>query len=51
LFKSWYESGQKREKINYQNGKLHGLYETWDEKGLLIKRKEYQNDTMVNLDN
>jgi len=38
LCTDWYENGQKKEEINYKNGKRDGLYTQWYENG----QKEYE---------
>jgi len=43
LYESWYDNGQKCERINYQNGKKHGLYENWYHNGQKFEQINYRN--------
>ena len=43
----WYESGQKRQQINYKDGKQHGFFIVWDENGKEIRRENYKDGEKV----
>ena len=42
-----YESGQKRQQINYKEGKEHVLFIWWNEDGTEVYRKTYKNGELV----
>jgi antitoxin component YwqK of YwqJK toxin-antitoxin module len=43
----WYENGQKRQQINYKDGKEDGFFIWWDENGTEIHRKTYKDGELV----
>jgi antitoxin component YwqK of YwqJK toxin-antitoxin module len=45
----WYESssGQIWEQCKYKDGKLHGLYESWNESGQLQKQCKYKDGEII----
>ena len=43
----YYESGQLNQKINYKDGKLHGLMENFNKDGSLKSSKTYENGVEI----
>ena len=41
--KTYRDNGRLRAKLNYKNGKRHGLCEEWDKNGQIFYRANYEN--------
>jgi antitoxin component YwqK of YwqJK toxin-antitoxin module len=46
-YESWYQTGESKEKANYKNGKLNGLYEEWWEPSLGVRSKKVSTQLFI----
>jgi len=46
-FATWYGSGTKWDAGSRLNGKMHGLYRTWDREGHFVKDEIYRNGKRI----